>query len=130
MGPEPIRVRRMLERPIGSVRWKEDTPDRSTGDVAPIASPGSGPVAKGIDHNRAGAGAQRADVRLCIACALDDLALAMRRGPRPRNCQSPRGRLCLRNARYVQPITLEEIDKRPLPVKLRDTAARLAMPYI
>jgi hypothetical protein len=38
MGPEPIR---MLERPIGSVRWKEDTPDRSTGDVAPIASPGS-----------------------------------------------------------------------------------------
>ena len=43
MGPEPIRVRRMLERPIGSVRWKEDTPDRSTGDVAPIASPGSGP---------------------------------------------------------------------------------------
>jgi MFS family permease len=43
IGPEPIRIRRMLERPIGSVRWKEDTPDRSTGDVAPIASPGSGP---------------------------------------------------------------------------------------
>jgi MFS family permease len=42
MGPEPIRIRRMLERPIGSVRWKEDTPDRSTDDVAPIASPGSG----------------------------------------------------------------------------------------
>ena len=42
MGPEPIRIRRMLDRPIGSVRWKEDTPDRSTGDVAPIASPGSG----------------------------------------------------------------------------------------
>ena len=43
IGPEPIRIRRMLERPIGSVRWKDDTPDRSTGDVAPIASPGSGP---------------------------------------------------------------------------------------
>jgi MFS family permease len=43
VGPEPIRIRRMLERPIGSVRWKDDTPDRSTGDVAPIASPGSGP---------------------------------------------------------------------------------------
>jgi Transmembrane secretion effector len=43
IGPEPIRMRRMLERPIGSVRWKEDAPDRSTGDVAPIASPGNGP---------------------------------------------------------------------------------------
>ena len=43
IGPEPVRIRRMLERPIGSVRWKDDTPDRSTGDVAPIASPGSGP---------------------------------------------------------------------------------------
>ena len=28
IGPDPIRVRRMLERPFGSVRWKEDTPDR------------------------------------------------------------------------------------------------------
>ena len=27
LGPEPIRVRRMLERPFGSVRWKEETPD-------------------------------------------------------------------------------------------------------
>ena len=43
IGPEPIRIRRMLERPIGSVRWKEDTPDRSPPDVTPIASPGSGP---------------------------------------------------------------------------------------
>ena len=43
LGPEPIRIRRMLERPIGSVRWKEDTPDRSTGDVTPMTSPGSGP---------------------------------------------------------------------------------------
>jgi hypothetical protein len=43
IGPEPIRIRRMLERPVGSVRWKEDTPDRSTGDVSPMTSPGSGP---------------------------------------------------------------------------------------
>ncbi|MGO9420680.1 MFS transporter, partial [Roseiarcus sp.] len=43
IGPEPIRIRRMLERPIGSVRWKEDTPDRSTTDVSPITSAGSGP---------------------------------------------------------------------------------------
>jgi MFS family permease len=27
LGPDPIRVRRMLERPFGSVRWKDDTPD-------------------------------------------------------------------------------------------------------
>jgi MFS family permease len=43
VGPDPIRVRRMLERPIGSVRWKDETPDRSTTDHAPIAGPGSGP---------------------------------------------------------------------------------------
>jgi predicted MFS family arabinose efflux permease len=35
MGPEPVRIRRMLERPFGSVRWKEDTPDRAAKD-API----------------------------------------------------------------------------------------------
>ena len=34
------------------------------------------------------------------------------------------------DARCARPITLEEIDKRPLPVKLRDAAARLAMPCI
>jgi cardiolipin synthase A/B len=33
-------------------------------------------------------------------------------------------------ARRAQPIALEEIDKRPLPVKLRDATARLAMPHI
>ncbi len=43
IGPEPIRVRRMLERPVGSVRWKDDTPDRSTATIAPITSPGTGP---------------------------------------------------------------------------------------
>jgi hypothetical protein len=33
MGPEPVRIRRMLERPFGSVRWKEDTPDVAADDV-------------------------------------------------------------------------------------------------
>lgn len=28
VGPEPVRIHRMLERPIGSVRWLETTPDR------------------------------------------------------------------------------------------------------
>ena len=42
IGPEPIRIRRMLERPVGSVRWKEDTPDRSTAAISPITSPGTG----------------------------------------------------------------------------------------
>jgi len=43
IGPEPIRVRRMLDRPVGSVRWKDETPDRSTTDHVPIAAPGAGP---------------------------------------------------------------------------------------
>lgn len=32
IGPEPVRVRRMLERPFGSVRWKEDVPGRTTSE--------------------------------------------------------------------------------------------------
>jgi MFS family permease len=32
IGPEPVRIRRMLERPLGSVRWKEETPDRAVHD--------------------------------------------------------------------------------------------------
>ncbi len=43
LGPEPIRIRRMLERPIGSVRWKDETPDRSTADAESITLPGGGP---------------------------------------------------------------------------------------
>ena len=39
IGSAPIRVRRMLERPIGSVRWKDETPDRSTTDHAPVTGP-------------------------------------------------------------------------------------------
>jgi MFS family permease len=27
IGPDPVRVRRMLERPFGSVRWRDDLPD-------------------------------------------------------------------------------------------------------
>ncbi len=38
LGPDPIRVRRMLERPFGSVRWKEDTPDRAANEVLPVAA--------------------------------------------------------------------------------------------
>jgi MFS family permease len=38
LGPDPIRVRRMLERPFGSVRWKEDTPDRAASEVLPVAT--------------------------------------------------------------------------------------------
>ena len=38
LGPDPIRVRRMLERPFGSVRWKEDTPDRAANEVLPVTS--------------------------------------------------------------------------------------------
>ncbi len=37
-GPEPVRIRRMLERPFGSVRWKDDTPDVATGDLVEIAA--------------------------------------------------------------------------------------------
>lgn len=35
IGPEPVRVRRMLERPFGSVRWKEDVPDRGATELLP-----------------------------------------------------------------------------------------------
>src|SRR5579863_10167189 len=41
-GPDPVRVRRMLERPFGSVRWKEDIPDRAAGEVLPVASAAAG----------------------------------------------------------------------------------------
>lgn len=34
IGPEPVRVRRMLERPFGSVRWKEEPPDRVANDAS------------------------------------------------------------------------------------------------
>ncbi|QWG13449.1 MFS transporter [Bradyrhizobium sediminis] len=42
LGPGPVRVRRMLERPFGSVRWKEDTPDRAANEVLPVATAAGG----------------------------------------------------------------------------------------
>jgi MFS family permease len=42
LGPDPIRVRRMLERPFGSVRWKEDTPDRAASEVLPVVASAAG----------------------------------------------------------------------------------------
>jgi predicted MFS family arabinose efflux permease len=38
LGPEPVRIRRMLERPVGSVRWKETTPDGAAGPIEPVTS--------------------------------------------------------------------------------------------
>ena len=35
MGPAPVQVRRMLERPFGSVRWKEEAPDRGVTVLQP-----------------------------------------------------------------------------------------------
>jgi hypothetical protein len=31
----------MLERPFGSVRWKDDTPDRAGAEVLPVVGGGS-----------------------------------------------------------------------------------------
>ena len=42
LGPDPVRIRRMLERPFGSVRWKEETPDRTAHEVLPVASAAAG----------------------------------------------------------------------------------------
>jgi len=42
MGPDPVRVRRMLERPFGSVRWKEETPDRAASEVLPVVASAAG----------------------------------------------------------------------------------------
>src|ERR1700733_14802284 len=42
LGPDPVRIRRMLERPFGSVRFKEDPPDRAAREVMPIATAAGG----------------------------------------------------------------------------------------
>ena len=42
VGPEPVRIRRMLERPFGSVRWKEETPDRAASEVLPVIASAAG----------------------------------------------------------------------------------------
>lgn len=35
-GPAPVRVRRMLERPFGSMRWKEDAPNRAANELLSV----------------------------------------------------------------------------------------------
>lgn len=35
VGPDPVRVRRMLERPFGSVQWSEDVPDSAASEILP-----------------------------------------------------------------------------------------------
>jgi hypothetical protein len=42
IGTDPVRIRRMLERPFGSVRWKEDTPDRASTEVLPVVATAAG----------------------------------------------------------------------------------------
>jgi MFS family permease len=42
IGPAPVRIRRMLERPFGSVRWKDDTPDRAANEVLPVVASAAG----------------------------------------------------------------------------------------
>jgi len=42
IGPDPVRIRRMLERPFGSVRWKEESPDRAANEVLPVVASGAG----------------------------------------------------------------------------------------
>ena len=42
IGADPIRVRRMLERPFGSVRWKDETPDRAAKEVIPVVATAAG----------------------------------------------------------------------------------------
>jgi MFS family permease len=42
IGPDPVRIRRMLERPFGSVRWTEDTPDGAASEVLPVVASAAG----------------------------------------------------------------------------------------
>lgn len=44
LGPEPIKIHRLLERPLGSVRWKDETPDRAKSDDVSIAASTGGGV--------------------------------------------------------------------------------------
>jgi MFS family permease len=41
IGPYPVRIRRMLERPFGSVRAREETPDRAN-EVLPVIASAAG----------------------------------------------------------------------------------------
>jgi hypothetical protein len=40
-GESPPRIRRLLERPFGSVRWREDTPDVAADPAAALPTPGA-----------------------------------------------------------------------------------------
>jgi MFS family permease len=42
LGPDPVRIRRMLERPFGSVRGKEDPPERQAVEVLPVVASAAG----------------------------------------------------------------------------------------
>src|SRR5436190_2956823 len=42
IGPDQVRIRRMLERPFGSVRWKEETPDQAASEVLPVVATAAG----------------------------------------------------------------------------------------
>src|SRR5580693_8256349 len=42
VGPDPVRIHRMLERPFGSVRWKEETPDRAAAELLPVVASAAG----------------------------------------------------------------------------------------
>ena len=42
IGSEPVRIRRMLERPFGSVRRQEDTPDHAANEVLPVVASAAG----------------------------------------------------------------------------------------
>ncbi|MGY3581701.1 MFS family permease [Bradyrhizobium sp. USDA 4341] len=61
IGPAPVRVRRMLERPFGSVRWKDDTPDHAAAEMPPEIASGTGrrQSAAPADQMTEGAGRRR-----------------------------------------------------------------------
>lgn len=40
--PESVKIRRLLERPFGSVRWRDETPDRDGGAVLPVQARSAG----------------------------------------------------------------------------------------
>src|ERR1700744_2850986 len=42
MGPAPVRIRRMLERPFGSVRAKDEAPERTANEVLPVIASAAG----------------------------------------------------------------------------------------
>jgi len=42
IGPDPVRIRRMLERPFGSMRSREDSPDHADKEVLPVVASAAG----------------------------------------------------------------------------------------